>query len=151
MGSENFSITETMTTLTSSAESRNCNIEIKWWSPNFVTLQKKTNFRGLGSAQGQNGFEQCLGLCHTDFNTKKNHGVSFIKFGEKNFFSQKYDEIRRFDGILKQIFASMRKCICFASNWILVFKFVRIFWSEYENYTNKWCLQIYQNMRIWSK
>ncbi len=52
---------------------------------------------------------------------------------------------------LKQIFASMRKCICFASNWILVCEFVRIFWSEYENDANKWCLWIYQNMQIWSK
>ena len=50
---------------------------------------EKTNFRGLGSAQGQNGFGQCLGHCYTDFSTGKNHGVPISKFGEKKMFSLK--------------------------------------------------------------
>jgi len=63
--------------------------EITWRSPNFVTLYRKMNFRGLGSAQGQNNFGQCLGLCNTDFNTEKNHGVLWRKFGEKKCFRPK--------------------------------------------------------------
>ena len=50
---------------------------------------RKMNFRGLGSAQGQNGFGQCRGLCNTDFNTEKNHGVLLRKFGEKKCFRPK--------------------------------------------------------------
>jgi hypothetical protein len=38
-----------------------------------------------------------IGLFCTDFNTRKYYGVR--KFGKKNVFAQKYDEIRRLDDI----------------------------------------------------
>jgi hypothetical protein len=56
--------------------------EIKCRSPNFVSL-RKTEFSGLGIAEGQNRFEQLLGTFYTDFNTGKLNGVTKRKFGEK--------------------------------------------------------------------
>jgi hypothetical protein len=41
-------------------------------------------------------------MYNTDFNTGKNYGVPKTKFGEKNLFAKKYDEIRRLDGTLLQ-------------------------------------------------
>ena len=52
---------------------------------------RKTNFRGLGSAQGQNGFGQSI--------PKKIMGCSSENSENKNVFAQKYDEIRSFDGM----------------------------------------------------
>ncbi len=40
-----------------------------------------------------------IGPFCTDFNTRKNYGEIKRKFGKKNVFAQKYDEIRRLDGI----------------------------------------------------
>jgi hypothetical protein len=41
-----------------------------------------------------------LDTFYTDFNTGKLIGVWLRKFERKNIFAEKYDEIRRLDGIL---------------------------------------------------
>jgi hypothetical protein len=57
--------------------------EIRRQSPKFVTLRKK-EFFNPGNAQGQTGFDQCLGHCCTDFNTRKNNRVTLRKFSPKS-------------------------------------------------------------------
>ncbi len=59
----------------------------------LILSAQKTNFRGLGSAQGQNGFEQCLGLCHTDWNYQKKSWGFLKKVWRKKCFRPKYEEI----------------------------------------------------------
>jgi hypothetical protein len=52
----------------------------------------------LPSSQAKITYAKCIGPFCTDLNTGKNYGVILRKFGEKNVFAQKYDEIRRLDG-----------------------------------------------------
>ncbi len=50
-------------------------------------------------SKAKTALAKCIGPFCTDFNTKKNYEVILRKFGKKNVFAQKYDEIRRLDGI----------------------------------------------------
>jgi hypothetical protein len=49
-------------------------------------------------SKAKTALAKCIGPFCTDFNTKKNYEVILRKFGKKNVFAQKYDEIRRLDG-----------------------------------------------------
>ncbi len=45
-------------------------------------------------------YAKCIGPVCTAFNTRKNCGESKQSLAKKNVFSQKYDEIRRLDGMV---------------------------------------------------
>ena len=59
---------------------------------------KKRNFEDQAVSKAKVALAKCIGPFCTDFNTKKNYEVILRKFGKKNVFAQKYDEIRRLDG-----------------------------------------------------
>jgi hypothetical protein len=56
-------------------------------------------------SKAKTALAKCIGPFCTDFNTKKNYEVILRKFGKKNVFAQKYDEIRRLDGMILETLA----------------------------------------------
>jgi hypothetical protein len=57
-------------------------------------------FRGLSNVQDQNLSDQWLDRFCKDFNTGKNDQVTKRNSEKKNISTEKYDEIRRLDGII---------------------------------------------------